>query len=85
MYRNGLGCGGVWYPLNHTPQYEIIPDKETPLWNPRSPVMAYWTATEFDVDHAYIVTSYGEVYVELKNTRTYAQGFRAVRDLEEGQ
>ena len=25
------------------PEYEIKPDKETPLWNPHSQIIYYWT------------------------------------------
>ncbi len=43
--RHGRPSGGVWAGPGAQPVYRVQPDKETPLWNPRSPVIYWWTAT----------------------------------------
>ncbi len=80
MYRNGKNCLGK---LNEDgePEYEIKPDKETPLWNPNTKVIYWWTKTETDSAHAYIIVYNGNVWEKDKNFGANYLGFRAVKDI----
>jgi hypothetical protein len=44
--RRGQNAGGVWDAAAQTPSYRVTPDKETPLWDPHSQIIYYWTGTE---------------------------------------
>ncbi|MCA9924985.1 MAG: hypothetical protein KC421_21570, partial [Anaerolineales bacterium] len=46
--------------------YKTKPDKESPLWNIYSQVIYWWTATEEDEAHAYIIAYDGQVWPRLK-------------------
>ena len=48
MARHGQNAGGVWDAQSALASYRIKPDKETPLWNPHSMVIYWWTGTEVD-------------------------------------
>jgi hypothetical protein len=49
--------------------YKTTPDKESPMWNVHSQVIYWWTATDVDEEHAYII-----VYVGTRPVRVI--GFR---------
>src|SRR5262249_40284805 len=42
----GRPCGGRWDARAGQAFYDRTPDKESPLWDIYSPVVAWWTATE---------------------------------------
>lgn len=81
MQRHGVNCQGR---LNAEgePEYEIRPDKETPLWNPYSQVIYWWTKTEVDEDQAYIIVYDGKIWKRRKSFSPNYLGFRAVRETE---
>jgi hypothetical protein len=80
MARHGENCGGVWDPETAKATYESTPDKESPLWNVHSQVIYWWTATEADEEHAYIVVYDGKVWPRAKEFGPAYLGFRCVKD-----
>ncbi len=84
LQRHGVNCKGQLNP-NMKPEYEIRPDKETPLWNPNSKVIYWWTKTEVDEDKAFIIVYDGKIWERKKNFAPDYLGFRAVKDLKKFQ
>jgi hypothetical protein len=82
MARHGKNAGGVWDAAKSVATYQIKPDKETPLWNPHSQVIYWWTATEIDVDRAYMIAYNGGVFPRAKRLAPTYFTFRCVRPLE---
>ena len=82
MHRHGKNCGGQ-LDEDGNPQYKINPDKETPLWNPHTQIIYWWTKDTVDSDHAYIITYNGKVWKREKRFRAGDLGFRAVKELED--
>jgi hypothetical protein len=81
LCRHGENCGGTWDPATARASYRVMPDKETPLWNPHSQVIYWWTATEVDAKEAYMVVYNGQVYPRQKSSRHSYFAFRAVKDV----
>jgi hypothetical protein len=79
MARHGQNSGGVWDVESAKATYETTPDKESPLWNRTSQVIYWWTATEADKDHAYIIVYDGKVWPRSKPFRPAYLGFRCVK------
>jgi len=79
MTRRGENSGGVWDPGEAQPNYQIRPDKESPLWKVYSPVIYWWTATEVDEDRAYIIVYDGKVWPRSKDFGPDYLGFRCVK------
>jgi hypothetical protein len=80
MARHGRNSMGVWDPLTSEAVYETKPDKESPLWNTRSPVIYWWTATEIDGNRAYIIVYDGRVWPRDKELSQDYLGFRCVKE-----
>jgi hypothetical protein len=81
MARHGQNSGGVWDPDGAAATYKIRPDKESPLWNVHSQVIYWWTATEVDEEHAYIIVYDGKVWSRTKALSPDYLGFRCVKQL----
>jgi hypothetical protein len=79
MALHGENSGGVWDQENAEAIYETRPDKESPLWNIYSQVIYWWTATEADEDHAYIIVYDGKVWPRSKQFGPAYLGFRCVK------
>ena len=79
MARHGQNSGGVWDAETAKSTYETTPDKESPLWNRYSQVIYWWTATEADENHAYIMVYDGEVWPRSKQISPAYLGFRCVK------
>jgi hypothetical protein len=79
MARNGRSSGGVWDAENSQVSYVTTPDKESPLWNVHSQVIYWWTATEVDAEHAYIIVYDGKVWSRAKDFGPAYLGFRCVK------
>jgi hypothetical protein len=79
MSRHGINASGIWNPDTEKASYEIEPDKETPLWNPNSQIIYYWTATGLDEDTAYMIVYDGKVYPRNKSG-SGSLAFRAVKN-----
>jgi hypothetical protein len=80
MTRHGVNCRGVWGPGKARASYSVVPDKESPLWNPHSVVIYWWTASQINSVRAYSIDFNGYVYIRNKQSDMGSQGFRAVRD-----
>ena len=72
--------GGVWDARAASATYRTTPDKESPLWNPHSQVIYWWTATEVDADRAYIIVYDGAVWPRSKQFSAAYMGFRCVKE-----
>ena len=79
MARHGQNSGGVWDAETAKATYKTTPDKESPLWNVHSHVIYWWTATEADEEHAYIIVYDGKVWPRAKQFSPGYLGFRCVR------
>jgi hypothetical protein len=79
MARQGQNSGGEWDAEVAKAAYETTPDKESPLWNVHSQVIYWWTATEVDEEHAYIIVYDGKVWPRSKQLSPAYLGFRCVR------
>jgi hypothetical protein len=79
MTRHGQNSDGVWDSEAARAVYETTPDKESPLWNPHSQVIYWWTATEADQDHAFIIVYDGKVWPRSKQFGPGYLGFRCVK------
>jgi len=82
MTRHGTNCGGIWDRINARASYSTKPDKESPLWNPYSPIIYWWTSSAHDRGRAYCIDFNGNVYDRDKQSTMGSQGFRAVRNPE---
>ncbi len=79
MARHGQNSGGVWDAETAGATYKTLPDKESPLWNAYSQVIYWWTATEVDDGHAYMVVYDGKVWPRAKQFSPDYLGFRCVK------
>ena len=79
MARHGQNSSGVWNAETLKASYETTPDKESPLWNIHSQVIYWWTATEVDEDHAFIIVYDGKVWPRTKDFGPAYLGFRCVK------
>ncbi len=79
MARHGQNSGGVWDPASAQATYQARPDKESPLWNVHSQVIYWWTSTEADRHHAYVIAYDGEVWPRSKEFGPAYLGFRCVK------
>lgn len=81
LTRGNQNAGGTWDPVRNQPDYERKPDKESPLWDPYSPLIYLWTSEEADERRAWIVVYHGGIYAKRKKLASPSIGFRAVRKL----
>jgi len=80
MTRHGQNSGGVWDAGIAKATYKTTPaDKESPLWSVHSQVIYWWTDTEVDEEHAYIIVYDGKVWLRTKQFSPAYLGFRCVR------
>ncbi len=80
MARHGQNSGGVWDVETAKATYKTTPDKESPLWNVHSQVIYWWTTTEVDEEHAYIIVYDGKVWSRVKQFGPAYLGFRCVKE-----
>jgi hypothetical protein len=77
---HGRNCGGTWNSTESSAVYPLCtPDKETPLWDPYSQVIYWWTATEAPNGEVYRITYNGQVLTIPKKVSWGYLGFRAVK------
>jgi len=81
MSRHGANCQGVWNASSGEASFATEPDKESPLWNPYSPIIYWWTSSEPSASRAYSVDFNGQVYSRNKDSNLGSQGFRAVKSV----
>jgi hypothetical protein len=82
MARHGRNSGGVWDAEMARADYKTNPDKDSPLWNIYSQVIYWWTETEVDGDHAYVIVYDGKVWSRSKRLTLGYLGFRCVKQPE---
>ena len=80
LVRHGENAGCTWSGQVGQAPCQVRPDKETPLWDPKAPVIYYWSAEERDARSAYKVAYNGGVEALLKFTGLGSCGYRCVRD-----
>ncbi|MDD5660080.1 MAG: DUF1566 domain-containing protein, partial [Actinomycetota bacterium] len=73
-------AGGAWDPENKKARYKLTPDKETPLWDPHSKIIYYWTDTIATRNSAYIIVYNGGVFPRRTESLYDYLSFRAVKD-----
>ena len=78
--RHNENSGGQWDPVTESVSYQRWPDKETPLWNPTSKVIYWWTGTEVNETEAYTISYRGNIRRRRKDGSYGYQAFRAVRN-----
>jgi hypothetical protein len=83
MTRHRTNCGGVWDPVSARASYITKPDKESPLWDPYSPVIYWWTSSQQSSSQAYSIDFSGTIYSRNEESNLGSQGFRAVRTFRE--
>ncbi|MGH9882437.1 MAG: DUF7670 domain-containing protein [Pyrinomonadaceae bacterium] len=77
---HGRNCGGSWNTTESKALYLLCtPDKETPLWDPYSRVIYWWTATEAPNGKVYRISYNGQVWTAPKTASWGYLGFRAVK------
>jgi hypothetical protein len=80
MQLHGVNSRGMWNATTRKASYESQPEKESPLWNPHSKVIYWWTSTPCGPERICVVVYNGRVIDHRTDaTRAYL-GFRAVRD-----
>jgi hypothetical protein len=79
MALHGENCAGEWDQESETATYSQTPDKESPLWNVHSQVIYWWSASEVDEDHAFIIAYDGKVWRREKQFGPAYLGFRCVK------
>ena len=77
--RHGENSGGQWDGATERASYLRWPDKETPLWNPTSKVIYWWTATEASETEAYTISYRGRTNRRRKDLSHGYRAFRAVK------
>lgn len=79
LVRHGENAGCIWEDQTGKQLCTVTPDKETPLWNPKSPIIYLWTADEVNREEAYYVTYHGKVWASSKFVGLGSMGYRCVR------
>jgi len=77
---HGKNAGGVWDQEKKEANYDITPDKETPLWDPHSKIIYYWTNTKESAERAYIMVYDGGIFLRRVDSKYGSLSFRAVKD-----
>jgi hypothetical protein len=80
LTRNGINCRGKWDEQTGNAFYNIMPDKESPLWKIHSPIVYWWTSTEVNDSIAYRVVYNGGVQKQKKQIKMGSLGYRAVKE-----
>jgi len=79
LVHHGAQAGCSWNGRTGRQPCALTPDKETPLWNPKSPIIYLWTADEAHGGEAYYVTYHGSVSTSPKYIGLGSRGYRCVR------
>ena len=80
LTRDDINAGGRINEMGKA-EYDISPDKETPLWDPYSQVIYTWTSEEKDDKSAYLVSYNGRILSRSKGSGPEYQGYRCVKDI----
>jgi hypothetical protein len=82
LTRYGKNCSGKWNKLTGVATYQIMPDKESPLWKIHSPIIYWWTSTEVNDSTVYRIVYNGSVQKLNKKIKMGSLGYRAVREMK---
>ena len=82
LTRNGKNCSGKWNKLTGVATYQIMPDKESPLWKIHSPIIYWWTSTEVNDSTVYRIVYNGSVQKLNKKIKMGSLGYRAAREMK---
>ncbi len=77
---HGKNAGGIWNFEEEEAEYRFTPDKETPLWDPHSRVIYYWTSTTSEQGKAFVISYNGGVHPRSIDNQYGYLSFRAVKD-----
>jgi hypothetical protein len=80
--QHGQLAGGTYDSLSGRVMYVYGPDKESPLWNPYSKVIYWWTASEIDDSTVYKYVYDGKIWPARKRSQLPYLGYRAVREVD---
>lgn len=83
LTRHGQNAGGSWDGSTGWARFSRRPDKESPLWNPHSRIIYWWTSTEAEPDRAMRVCYNGHVVPVRKQSHFGYLGFRAVSPVKD--
>ena len=61
LHRHGRNANGIWDSKSGNAEFQIVPDKESPLWDTHSKIIYWWTSTEVDTDRALRICYNGHV------------------------
>ena len=82
MARHGENAGCTWQgEYGEQVECEILPDKETPLWNPDLSPIYYWAAEEYSESRGYFVSYNSFVNATSKNSGNPRHSYRCVREV----
>ena len=85
QHRGGEPAQGRWDARSETAHYDRRPDKESPLWDPHTKIIYWWTSSEAAAapeTRALIIVYDGKVWPRPKDANRGYLGFRAVRRTE---
>lgn len=82
MMLHNENAEGRWDSVRERAAYAMTPDKETPLWDPNSQVIYYWTGSEASAKEAYIIVYHGGVFTRHKDRNYGYLSFRAVKNTD---
>ena len=78
--RHGQHSGGTWDAVDGIARFQVMPDKESPLWDVHSKIIYWWTSTEIDPEQALRISYNGHVMPMPKKVGYGYLGFRAVKE-----
>jgi hypothetical protein len=84
-YRRGRHASGTWDGDARRARFQIMPDKEPPLWDRHSKIIYWWTGTEVEEDRALRFSYNGHVMPIPKRVKYGYLGFRAVKEPSAGK
>jgi hypothetical protein len=81
LVRDGEAAGCAWSGKGEEEmKCPVLPDKETPLWNPTAPPIYYWAYELYDEDDAYFVSFNGWVNSARQSGGNPRHSYRCVRE-----
>jgi|Deesub1362A_J573_1020465.scaffolds.fasta_scaffold01003_7 hypothetical protein len=80
LVRGGRHAGCAWDGELGPADCQVMPDKETPLWDPKTPVIYYWASDESGPGWAFYVSYNGRVSEAHKFRGLGSLGYRCVRE-----
>jgi len=81
LTRKNKNCGGKLTKEGGA-VYKISPDKETPLWDPNSMIIYYWTSESKGDRLVYMVSYNGRILSRYGDNGAGYHGFRCVRNID---